>query len=361
MVSGLSSSVRRTSRKAASLRPKICGAREGIANWCSEWKKRCWDEVALRDRAHRAAAQHRHARRADVPAPRGDERVRQPAGVAPAVAGGELGDVAMVVAQLLPELLARDVQQRVQPPLVVGDPVVVDPRLGRQPVRRGVGRRQRVVGLRGGRRGDQREHGEDERRDPAHARFYIASGRGVKAPQVWWRRLPRRARCAALTAASREEVCAGPAGGRGRWCGGHSTSVATAPEPHNRTPAHRARGRPRTSPPSLPLGDAVRASSIARAGGRLRDERQLSDDRDRLARRQLVADRRLAPHQAPARSDRSAVTRRSNRRARPRARRAATGCPWAPRRRTAARAGGGWACRGSAGAPRSPGRRSSPW
>ena len=166
-------------------------------------------EVALRDRAQRAAAQHRHARRADVPAPRRDERVRQPAGVAPAVAGGELGDVAMVVAQLLPELLARDVQQRVQPPLVVGDPVVVDPRLGRQPVRRRVGRRQRVVGLRGGRRGDQREHGEGERRDPAHARFYTASGRGVKAwagMGIWWRcsAARRLRRCAALTAAPRE-------------------------------------------------------------------------------------------------------------------------------------------------------------
>ena len=137
-------------------------------------------EVALRDRAHRAAAQHRDARRADVAAPRRDERVGQPAGVAPAVARRELRDVAMVVAQLLPELLARDVQQRVQPPLVVGDPVVVDPRLGRQPVRRRVGRRQRVVGLRGRRRGEQREHGEDEQRDPAHARFYIAPGRGVK-------------------------------------------------------------------------------------------------------------------------------------------------------------------------------------
>ena len=181
MVSGLSSSVRRTSRKAASLRPKICGAREGIANWCSEWKKRCWARwpcVIVRSARPRSTATRAALTCA---APRGDERVGQPAGVAPAVAGGELRDVAMVVAQLLPELLARDVQQRVQPPLVVGDPVVVDPRLGRQPVRRGVGRRQRVVGLAGGRRGDQREHGEDERRDPAHARFYIASGRGVKA------------------------------------------------------------------------------------------------------------------------------------------------------------------------------------
>jgi hypothetical protein len=113
-------------------------------------------------------------RAAPTRAPGGDERVGQPAGIAPAVARGELRDVAMVVAQLLPELLARDVQQRVQPTLVVGDPVVVDPRLGRQPVRRRLGRRQRVVGLRGGCRGDQREHGEDERRDPAHARFYIA-------------------------------------------------------------------------------------------------------------------------------------------------------------------------------------------
>ena len=181
MVSGLSSSVRRTSRKAASLRPKICGAREGIANWCSEWKNRCWERwpcVIVRTARPRSTATRAALTCA---APRGDERVGQPAGVAPAVAGGELGDVAMVVAQLLPELLARDVQQRVQPPLVVGDPVVVDPRLGRQPVRRSVGRRQRVVGLRRGRRGEQREHGEDERRDPAHARFYIASGRGVKA------------------------------------------------------------------------------------------------------------------------------------------------------------------------------------
>ena len=102
MVSGLSSSVRRTSRKAWSLMPKICGAREGIANWCSEWKNRCWDRwpcVIVRTARPRRTAS-RAAR--DVPAPRRDERVRQPAGVAPAVARGELGDVAMVVAQLLP-------------------------------------------------------------------------------------------------------------------------------------------------------------------------------------------------------------------------------------------------------------------
>ena len=162
-------------------------------------------EVALRDRAHRAAAQHRDARRADVPAPRRDERVRQPAGVAPAMARRELGHVAVVVAQLLPELLARDVQQRVQPPLVVGEPVVVDPWLGRQPVRRRVGRGQRVVGLRGGRRGDQREHGKGEQRDPAHARFYIAQVGAVRRRQVWWRCPPRSAlrQCAALTAAPR--------------------------------------------------------------------------------------------------------------------------------------------------------------
>ena len=217
MVSGLSSSVRRTSRKAASLRPKICGAREGIANWCSEWKKRCWERwpcVIVRSARPRST---RDARRADVRAPRGDERVGQPAGVAPAVARGELRDVAMVVAQLLPELLARDVQQRVQPPLVVGDPVVVDPRLGRQPVRRRVGRGQRVVGLRGGRRGDQREHGEDERRDPAHARFYTASGArgqgggaGSRLPCVVCR-ASRAARgacgSAALTAAPRGGAC----------------------------------------------------------------------------------------------------------------------------------------------------------
>ena len=181
MVSGLSSSVRRTSRKAGVAEAEDLRRARGDRELVQRVEEQVLGEVALRDRAHRAAAQHRDARRADVPAPRRDERVRQPAGVAPAVAGGELGDVAMVVAQLLPELLARDVQQRVQPPLVVGDPVVVDPRLGRQPVRRRVGRGQRVVGLRGGRRGDQREHGEGEQRDPAHARFYIAPGAGVKA------------------------------------------------------------------------------------------------------------------------------------------------------------------------------------
>ena len=162
-------------------------------------------QVPLRDRAQRAAAQHGHARRADLPAPRRDERVRQPAGVAPAMAGRELGDVAVVVAQLLPELLARDVQQRVQPPLVVGDPVVVDPRLGRQPVRRRIGRGQRVIGLRGGDRGDQREHGEGEQRDPAHARFYTASGAGVKVrgDLVEVSAARRVRRCGALTAAPR--------------------------------------------------------------------------------------------------------------------------------------------------------------
>ena len=175
-------------------------------------------EVALRDRAQRAAAQHRHARRADLPAPRRDERVRQPAGVAPAMAGRELGDVAVVVAQLLPELLARDVQQRVQPPLVVGDPVVVDPGLGRQPVRRRIGRGQRVVGLRSGRPGGQREHGEGEQRDPAHARFYTASGAGVKVSGGFGGGVCRAALAAvrALTAASR-----GRSAPRGAQAGPH--------------------------------------------------------------------------------------------------------------------------------------------
>jgi hypothetical protein len=215
-------------------------------------------EVALGDRAQRAAAQHRHAGRADLPAPRRDERVRQPAGVAPAVAGRELGEVAVVVAQLLPELLARDVQQRVQPPLVVGDPVVVDPGLGRQPVRWRIGRGQRVVGLRGGRPGNQREDGEGEQRDPAHARFYTASRRGVK---VWGDLVEvsaarRVRRCAALTAASRGGVPAAP--GRAVqalacWVvrpGATQASILRGSSPRARTTAS---GRAATGP--LPLGE----------------------------------------------------------------------------------------------------------
>ena len=124
-------------------------------------------EVALGQRAQGAAAQQREARGAHVPAPRRDERACQPLRVAPAVARGELRDVAVVVAQLLPELLARDVQQAVEARLVVGEPVVVDPRLGRQPVRRGVGRRERVVGLGRGRGRQQREDDDGGEGEPA--------------------------------------------------------------------------------------------------------------------------------------------------------------------------------------------------
>jgi hypothetical protein len=130
MVSGLSSSVRRTSRKGCVAHAEDLRRARRDRELVQRVEEEVLREVALRDRAQRAAAQHRHAGRADLPAPRRDERVRQPAGVAPAVAGRELGEVAVVVAQLLPELLARDVQQRVQPPLVVGDPVVVDPGSG---------------------------------------------------------------------------------------------------------------------------------------------------------------------------------------------------------------------------------------
>src|SRR4051794_22588434 len=50
---------------------------------------------------------------------------------------GELPDRPAVVAQLAPEGAAGDADQAIEAALVEGQPVVVDPRLGRQPVRGG--------------------------------------------------------------------------------------------------------------------------------------------------------------------------------------------------------------------------------
>ena len=125
--------------------PKMSGASLGIANWCSEWKSRCWERWpwvivrSARERRPRASRARDVGRAAARPARRQLRRV------GPAVLRGQLGDRVVVVAELAPDVTARSTpSEAVQAPLVVGQPVVVDPVLGRQPVRRRGRRGQRV-------------------------------------------------------------------------------------------------------------------------------------------------------------------------------------------------------------------------
>ena len=107
-------------------------------------KEQVLGEMALGDRPQRPPPQDPEHPRRDIGAPGLHQRPRQLRRVGPPVLCGQLGDRVVVVAQLAPDVAPRDAEQGVQAPLVVGQPVVVDPVLGRQPVRRRSRRRERV-------------------------------------------------------------------------------------------------------------------------------------------------------------------------------------------------------------------------
>ena len=101
-------------------------------------------EVALGQRAQRPALEQREPLGvAQLAPPRRDELARE-RGRLPSLLLGELGEVARVVAQHAPDRAAVDAEQRVEPPLVVGQPVLHHPPLAGQPVRR---RARRRVGV----------------------------------------------------------------------------------------------------------------------------------------------------------------------------------------------------------------------
>jgi hypothetical protein len=107
-------------------------------------KEQVLSEVPLGDHPLGPGLQHRRLRCAHAGTLGRHERGGELRRLRPAVPRSEPGERAVVVAQLLPQLLARDAEEPVEAPLVERQPVVVDPRLGREPVRRRAPRRQRI-------------------------------------------------------------------------------------------------------------------------------------------------------------------------------------------------------------------------
>ena len=179
-ISSGDSSVRRIARNSTSGTPKTRPADDGIANWCSEWNSTCcarWPCVS-----RRSARSCSVARRAALTWPRHGATSCGGHGLRLVAARhDQLGERVVVIPELPPDPGPVGAERAVQAGLVERQPVVVDPRLRRQPVRWRGGGRERVGRGRTGGRDDQAERGGRKCQGASHRAPRLAEPDGPQA------------------------------------------------------------------------------------------------------------------------------------------------------------------------------------